>query len=148
MATVLPASIRRRRRRVISVVVCLALAGCVVAAVILHKPKAKAVAATASIFKTATVKLGDLTTTESVDGAVQLSATLTVLHRIEGQTSSSAGSANAASTATSTPSSNGASNGTNNGANSGATASSATALPGNDAAALLDCSAPATPTPR
>ena len=46
-------------------------------------------AAAASIFKTATVEEGSLGTTEQIDGSVVLSDVTTVLHRIEGQTSSS-----------------------------------------------------------
>jgi hypothetical protein len=84
------ASTRHHKRRVvIGAVVCLVLAGGAAAALVARKPATKAAGAPPSIFKTATVKTGDLTTTESVDGAVQLSSTLTVLHRIEGQTSSS-----------------------------------------------------------
>ena len=100
----------RRRRVVISLIICSALAGGAAAAIAARKPGAKVAGAAPSIFKTATVKRGDLTTTETVDGSVQLSSTLTVLHRIEGQTSSSSTPASTAST----PATNSASNGSTN----------------------------------
>jgi hypothetical protein len=92
-----------------TVIICLALGGGVAVAIAVRSPKSASTAAAASIFKTADVTRGDLTTTEKLDGTVQLSSTLTVLHRIEGQTSSSttpSASAPTASTptATSTPS--------------------------------------------
>ena len=49
-------------------------------------------AVAASIFKTATVEEGSLGTSEQIDGSVVLSDVTTVLHRIEGQTSSSVNS--------------------------------------------------------
>ena len=47
--------------------------------------------ATTSILKPAKVTSGSLRTSEQVDGTVQLSTSIAVLHRIEGQASSSAG---------------------------------------------------------
>jgi Putative peptidoglycan binding domain len=93
----------RKRRAVITGVVCVALIGGVIALIAVRNTKTKTAAAAASIFKTATVSTGDLTTSERVDGTVQLSSTLAVLHRIEGQESSSvAPSASAATTPTAT----------------------------------------------
>jgi hypothetical protein len=84
--------------------VCIALAGGAAFAIAARKPKSASSVAAPSIFKTATVTRGDLTTTEKVDGTVQLSSTLSVLHRIEGQTSSSSTpSAASSSTPTTTP---------------------------------------------
>ena len=57
-----------------------------------------------TIFKTATVEEGSLTTTESIDGSLLLSDTTTVLHRIEGQTATSSGNtSNAGGGATGAP---------------------------------------------
>ena len=53
------------------------------------RPNATTPVVAASIFKTATVEEGTLGTSESLDGSVVLSAVTSVLHRIEGQTSSS-----------------------------------------------------------
>ncbi len=71
----------------------------------MRNPTTTTAAEVPTIFKTATVSTGDLTTTERVDGIVQLSSTLPVLHRIEGQTSSSSSTSatTGASTATTTP---------------------------------------------
>jgi Putative peptidoglycan binding domain len=80
---------RRRVRRIATGVLCLALAGGAAVAIAVRNPKEASTIETPSIFKTATVNTGDLTTTERIDGIVQLSSTLPVLHRIEGQTSSS-----------------------------------------------------------
>jgi membrane fusion protein, multidrug efflux system len=92
-------------RRIAIGVVLLALAGGTAVAIASRDPEPTTAVEGPSIFKTATVSTGDLTTTERIDGIVQLSSTLTVLHRIEGQTSSSSGSSPAASTtATTTPS--------------------------------------------
>ena len=44
----------------------------------------------AAAAETATVEVGDLTTTVSLDGSVELSDTTTVVHRIEGETASAA----------------------------------------------------------
>ena len=92
----------RRRIVIIAVTVCLALAG-TAAVMSARKPQTEAVSTVASTFKTATVSVGDLTTTETVDGSVQLSSTVTVLHRIEGQASSSSSSAPATSSPTQQP---------------------------------------------
>jgi hypothetical protein len=97
-----PTNHHRRRVVVIAALICLAVAG-TAAAISARKPQAESVSTVASIFKTATVSVGDLTTTETVDGSVQLSSTLTVLHRIEGQTSSSSSSTQTPSTATQQP---------------------------------------------
>jgi hypothetical protein len=53
----------RRRRVVITTVICVALAVGAAAVIATRKPKATATRAAPSIFKTATVKRGDLTTT-------------------------------------------------------------------------------------
>lgn len=55
----------------------------------------------AAAAETATVEVGDLTTTVSLDGSVELSDTTTVVHRIEGETASAA--TTPASEATSAP---------------------------------------------
>jgi membrane fusion protein, multidrug efflux system len=91
---------RRRGRTVATSVLCLTLAGGAAIAIALRNPKAASTIATPSIFKTTTVATGDLTTTEQVDGIVQLSSTLAVLHRIEGQTSSTTTTAAASSAST------------------------------------------------
>ena len=77
---------RKRGRRVIASIL-LIVAVATVAAVVWRRQPAATVAQAASIFKSATVTTGDMTTTERIDGTVELSSTLTVLHRIEGQTS-------------------------------------------------------------
>jgi peptidoglycan hydrolase-like protein with peptidoglycan-binding domain len=97
----------RRGRAIATAIICLALAGGAVVAIAVRKPNATSTIEAPSIFKTATVSRGDLTTTERIDGTVQLSSTMSVLHRIEGQTSSSTTSA--ASAATQQPT-NGAAN--------------------------------------
>lgn len=98
---------RRRGRAIATIAVCIALAGAAAVAIAVRKPKSTSAIATPSIFKTSAVTLGDLTTTERIDGTVQLSSTLAVLHRIEGQTSSSTTPSASASTPTSTlPSTN------------------------------------------
>jgi peptidoglycan hydrolase-like protein with peptidoglycan-binding domain len=99
----------RRGRTVITGVVCVALAGGAADAIAVRKPNATATIATPTIFKTAAVSTGDLTTTERIDGIVELSSTLPVLHRIEGQTSSSTTPVASAS-ATAPQASNAASN--------------------------------------
>ena len=97
------ASTKRRKGRAIAAAsVCLALAGGAAVAIARRAPKPASTATAPSIFKTAEVTTGDLTTTEKIDGTVQLSSTLTVLHRIEGQTSSSSSSSNSTPSA-STP---------------------------------------------
>ena len=79
----------RRGRTIASAIVCLALAGGAAVAIAMRKPKTTLTIATPSIFKTAAISVGDLTTTQRIDGTVELSSTLPVRHRIEGQTSSS-----------------------------------------------------------
>ncbi|MEO8264676.1 MAG: peptidoglycan-binding protein [Ilumatobacteraceae bacterium] len=130
------ASTKRRRGRIAgTVIVCLALAGGAAVAIAKRSPKSASTVTAASIFKTAAVTRGDLTTTERIDGTVQLSSTLSVLHRIEGQTSSSASSsAPSASTQASTP------------------ASTSTPAASSNPAALssplvADCSSTTTPAP-
>jgi Putative peptidoglycan binding domain len=102
------ASTKRRRVRKIAIgVVVLALAGGTAVAIASRDPEPTTATETTSIFKTATVTTGDLTTTERIDGTVQLSSTMSVLHRIEGQTSSSSNSNSspaASTTPTTTPS--------------------------------------------
>ncbi|MGB8860794.1 MAG: peptidoglycan-binding protein [Ilumatobacteraceae bacterium] len=93
----------------------------------------------ASIFKTVTVEQGNLGTTEQIDGSVVLSDVTTVLHRIEGQTSSSpgtsAGTGDTASTGGSGPPAAGLTSATIGlGANT-------------EAAGLAGCDTPAGPTP-
>jgi hypothetical protein len=80
---------RRRGRKIATAIICLALAGGAVVAIAMRKPTTTATISPPSIFKTAAVSVGDLTTTDRIDGTVELSSTLPVLHRIEGQTSSS-----------------------------------------------------------
>ena len=63
--------------------------------------------AAATIFKTATVEAGSLATSEKIDGSVVLSDVTTVLHRIEGQVSSSTNSASNSTPANGAPSANG-----------------------------------------
>lgn len=127
-------STRHRRRRVlISVVILLALAGGAAAAIAARKQDTKVAEAAPSIFKTATVERGDLTTTETVDGSVQMSSTLTVLHRIEGQTSSSSTPASS----TSTPATSGSTNTTSPSASQSA----------NLTEAFVDCTTTSTAPP-
>jgi Putative peptidoglycan binding domain len=98
---------RRRGRAIATAVVCLALAGAAAVGLAVRTPKSSSTIETPSIFKTAAVSTGDLTTTERIDGIVQLSSTLPVLHRIEGQTSSSSNSTSTPSTpSTTTPDGN------------------------------------------
>jgi hypothetical protein len=100
---------RRRGRTIATVVVCIALAGAAAVAIAMRKPQSTSTVKTPSIFKTAAVSRGDLTTTERIDGTVQLSSTLAVLHRIEGQTSSSTtpSASTSASASATTPRANG-----------------------------------------
>lgn len=100
---------RRRGRAIATAVVCLALAGAAAVGIAIREPKSSSTIETPSIFKTATVSTGDLTTTERIDGIVQLSSTLLVLHRIEGQTSSSSNS-NSSSTSATTSAENSSAN--------------------------------------
>jgi Putative peptidoglycan binding domain len=96
---------RGRRRAIVTGAVCVALAAGAAVAIASRKPKTESSVETPSIFKTATVSTGDLTTTERVDGIVQLSSTLAVLHRIEGQTSSSSATTPTATTTPANPAS-------------------------------------------
>jgi Putative peptidoglycan binding domain len=93
---------RKRGRRVIASILLIVAVGTVAAVVWRRQPTATAAQA-ASILKSATVKTGDMTTTERIDGTVELSSTLTVLHRIEGQTSTTS---TPAATNSSTPPAN------------------------------------------
>ena len=129
---------RRRGRAIVTGLVCLALAGGAAYAIAARKPKTSSTVEEPSIFKTATVSQGDLTTTERIDGVVQLSATLPVLHRIEGQTSST--------TSTSTSASANSKSNANANANASTTASSQPAGPSGASSALLaaDCATPST----
>ncbi|MGZ4771611.1 MAG: peptidoglycan-binding protein [Ilumatobacteraceae bacterium] len=83
---------RRRRRRIAAGVVCLTIGGSA-AGLAWRRPPATTTAEAAPILKTTPVKTGDLTTTERIDGTIELSSTLTVLHRIAGQTSTTSTSA-------------------------------------------------------
>ena len=116
---------------------CLALAGGAAVVIARRHVEPAAAAPQASLFKTATVTTGDLTTTERIDGVVELTSTLLVLHRIEGQASSGSSSAsNAAPTptsATKTPTSPQA---------TGATNQNALASP-----VVADCPTPTVPGP-
>ena len=127
---------RRRGRAIVTGLVCLALACGAAYAIAARKPKTSSTVEEPSIFKTATVSQGDLTTTERIDGVVQLSATLPVLHRIEGQTSST----------TSTSASANSNSNANANANASTTASSNPAGPSGASSALLaaDCATPST----
>jgi Putative peptidoglycan binding domain len=88
---------RRRRRRIVAAVLCLAIGGTAAGVAWRHQP-ATTRAQAASILKTTPVTSGDLTTTEHIDGTVELSSTLTVLHRIAGQTSTTSTSASTPTT--------------------------------------------------
>ncbi|MDO8363315.1 MAG: peptidoglycan-binding domain-containing protein [Actinomycetota bacterium] len=79
-------SLRRTLRR--SVVLLAAVAAATTAVVVTRSDDQQAVVAPASIFKIATVEAGTLGTSERIDGSVVLSEVTDVLHRIEGQTSS------------------------------------------------------------
>jgi hypothetical protein len=104
-----PYTKHRRRRAIATAVVCLALAAAAAVGIAVRKPNSSSTIETPSIFKTATVSTGDLTTTERIDGIVQLSSTLPVLHRIEGQTSVSSNSISTSTPAT-TPAENNSAN--------------------------------------
>jgi peptidoglycan hydrolase-like protein with peptidoglycan-binding domain len=87
---------RRVMRATRSIAMVLVLAGVAgTAAFVLERHEAAANTPASNTFKTAEVTAGNLTTSEKIDGTFELASSLTVLHRIEGQTSS----------ATSTPSS-------------------------------------------
>lgn len=75
----------RHARKAVIVAVVLAAATATVAVVVRRGESTPAISAP-SIFKTATVREGKLGDTQSVDGTLELSSVLTVLHRIEGQT--------------------------------------------------------------
>jgi hypothetical protein len=91
----------RRGRTIATSGICLVLAGGAAVAIAMRNPTTKSTIAAPSIFKTAAVSTGNLTTTERIDGTVELSSTLPVLHRIDGQTSSST-TPTASTTATTT----------------------------------------------
>src|SRR5262245_38137219 len=79
----------KRKTRGIKVGVAVAVVvGAVAAGVVIASRDPQQPAAKAAILKTAEVTSGNLTTNEKIDGTVELSTTLDVLHRIEGQTSS------------------------------------------------------------
>src|SRR5262245_38962009 len=79
----------KRKTRGIKVGVAVAVVvGAVAAGVVIASRDPQQPAAEAAILKTAEVTSGSLTTNEKIDGTVELSTTLDVLHRIEGQTSS------------------------------------------------------------
>ncbi|HEX2783021.1 MAG TPA: peptidoglycan-binding domain-containing protein, partial [Ilumatobacteraceae bacterium] len=82
---------RQRRRRIAASVLCLTIGGTAAGVAWRHQP-ATTTAQAAPILKTTPIKTGDLTTTERIDGTVELSSTLTVLHRIAGQTSTTSAS--------------------------------------------------------
>lgn len=129
---------RRRARRITVSVVLLAGAGAGVVAFRDHTRTESAPTTTAVVLKTASVETGDLTTTEKIDGTISETDTITVLHRIEGQTSSATGSSSNGS------SSGGASSG---GAAPAASGPSAAPVAGliNDASSFLpsaDCPTP------
>jgi hypothetical protein len=84
---------RHRLRSSLVLLTVLAAAGAAFA--LTRKEATPTVAAT--IFKTATVTAGSLTTTESIDGSLLLSETTSVLHRIEGQTASTSSTGGGAS---------------------------------------------------
>jgi Putative peptidoglycan binding domain len=98
---------RKRVRRVVASILLIAACASVAAVVWRRQPDAT-VAEAASIFKSATVTTGDMKTTERIDGTVELSSTVTVLHRIEGQTSTA--STAAASNPTTQPTDSSSSN--------------------------------------
>ncbi len=87
----------RRRRRIVASVLCLSIGG-TAAGVAWRHQRATTTAQAAPILKTTPIKTGDLTTTERIDGTVELSSTLTVLHRIAGQTSTTPTSASTPTT--------------------------------------------------
>ena len=91
-----------RAMRQAGIVVVLAAAAGSIGFVVSDKDTATPASAPA-VLKTATVTAGTLTTVEKVDGSLELSNSMKVLHRIEGQTSS-ASTTNGATSAASTPS--------------------------------------------
>jgi hypothetical protein len=58
---------------------------------------------TVPVLEAATVSTGDLSTTESIDGTLTETGSITVVHRIEGQTSSSTGTGTSTSAAGASP---------------------------------------------
>jgi peptidoglycan hydrolase-like protein with peptidoglycan-binding domain len=101
-------STRRRRRRIAASVVCLTIGG-TAAGLAWRRQPATTTAEAAPILKTTPVKTGDLTTTERIDGTIELSSTLTVLHRIAGQTGTTTTSASKPAPQQAASASNGAS---------------------------------------
>lgn len=128
---------RRRVRRIIVSLVLLAGAGAGIVVFRDHTRTESAPTTSAVVLKTASVETGDLTTTEKIDGTISETDTITVLHRIEGQTSS----------ATSSSANGSAANGSSSGGAPAASGSSAAPIAAltNDASSFLpsaDCPAP------
>lgn len=97
--------IRRRARHIrmaVIVAVVLAAAATATATFVVRRGGSTPAVAAPSIFKTATVREGNLSGTQSVDGTLELSSTTTVLHRIEGQTATVASTSSSPRAAAST----------------------------------------------
>lgn len=90
-------STRRRWGRLVAAVIVLGGLAAGGALIVRHRSKSTATTATTSVFKTATVESGSLDTTEQIDGSLELSDVTSVLHRIEGQASSSVGTSGSSS---------------------------------------------------
>jgi peptidoglycan hydrolase-like protein with peptidoglycan-binding domain len=73
-------------------ILVIVISACVLAggAFVITRRSDDAPAIAAPIFKTATVERGDLTVTEQIEGSIELADATTVLHRIDGATTSSA----------------------------------------------------------
>ena len=86
-------SARRRWTRRVIAIVALAVVAAGGAVLVRHRSTSKSTtAATTPVLKSVAVETGSLDTTEQIDGSLELSDVTAVLHRIEGQTSSSIGS--------------------------------------------------------
>ena len=81
----------RRVRRTVVGLVLLAGAAAGVTVVRDRTTDEAAPATSVAVLEAATVSTGDLATTESIDGTLTETGSITVVHRIEGQTSSSTG---------------------------------------------------------
>jgi Putative peptidoglycan binding domain len=125
---------RQRRRRIAASLLCLTIGG-TAAGLAWRRQPATTTAQAAPILKTTPIKTGDLTTTERIDGTIELSSTLTVLHRIAGQTSTT-------STSASTPATQQSAGASTSGLSS-TLLSSASATEGR----VEDCTTPQTPAP-